>query len=281
MKKRGLSVVAGLAMLGQALSFGAITSISIPKESQDTGVTDSYAARDNIWAVAIPPYPFDADRGLGRLLNTSGLALESDVAERKLVLHSHKFAAPYVPVSGAVITFTFDVPTTVAELEVVQHQNGVARVEGFAGNSASALASLGNVYGPRGDARGGGIFGEGEVSVFQFPNRVSGTIFQARFTQSTLADGYAIYRAWPRNEHGQRLAPAGDSLAKARVSEIEINWWSLSGKVYNVEYSSETDANTWLPLAQNIPGTGAELSVTDKPPRYGAKRFYRVVPVAQ
>lgn len=272
----------GLGLFANSLCYGALTSISIPKESQDFQKPDHYPARDNIWAVTIPPYPFNAEAGIGRLIGSSALGLEADVAEptRLFALHSTRFAADYIPVSSAVVTYAFDVPTTVAELEVIQHQNGIARVEGFAGNQLNAMTSIGNVFGPRGDVRGGGIFTEGESTVFQFPGRIAATLFQFRISQTSLAREYAIYRAFPRNEHGQRFLPAGDALAKARVSEIEISWWSLPGESYNVEYSTEADATVWLPLSSNLAGTGGELSVTDRPPKYGAKRFYRVVPAA-
>ena len=193
--------------LGILTARSDITSVSLIQASQDFGNNDSYPARDNIWSVSAPPYPLNTELGIGHLLNISPSILATDInlPTRLGVLHSHKYDAPFVPVSSAVVTFTFDLPTAVDRLEVLQHFNGITRVEGFAGNVLGSLVSIGNVFGPDGDVRGAAHFFEGQSYVFNFNNTLAGTIFQFRITQTSLEDGYGLHRAFPLLADGTRI----------------------------------------------------------------------------
>lgn len=187
----------------------AITSVSIPKESQDFNNNDGYAARDDIWTVTVPPFPLNTDLGIGHLLNSSPTILAADIdpLTRFGVLHSHKYSAPYVPLSSAVVSFTFDAPTAVDQLELIQHFDGITRIEGFVGNDLNSLISIGNIFGPDGDVHGPAYFTSGQSYLFDFNNSIAGTIFQFRITQTSLADGYALHRAFPRLADGSYIAP--------------------------------------------------------------------------
>lgn len=206
----------------------AITSVSVEKASQDYGNNDSYPARDNIWSATVPPYPFNTSLGIAHILDTSPSVLAHDISPttRLGVLHSHKYDAPYVPVFSAVVTFTFDFPTVVDQLEILQHVNGVTRVEGFIGGDINSLASIGNIFGPDGDARGAFHFTEGQSYLFDFDNSVAGTIFQFRITQTSLENGYALHRAFPRLSDGTRIEavpePAIDSLVVAGLIGVVL-----------------------------------------------------------
>lgn len=198
---------------------GAITSISVPQESQDFGNNDSYPARDNLWSASVPPFPFDSSRGIAHLIDTSASALATDTSPQGLlaVLHSHRYTEPFVPVFSTVISYTFDEPTVVDSLNLLQHTNGITRLEGFVGNDLGSLTSVGNIFGPRGDVRGASVFSEGESSVFDFNNTLAGTIFQFRITQTSLTDGYALHRAYPLRSDGTQISaavpePSGSAL---------------------------------------------------------------------
>jgi hypothetical protein len=186
----------------------SITSVSAPQESQDFGNNDGYAARDNIWT----SHPVDTRVGIGHLVDTSPsiLAMDINFSTRFGVLHSHKYAAPYMPVSSAVVTYIFDQSTVVSALEILQHANGVTRIEGFVGDDLFSMTSIGNTFGTAGDVTGRELFAEGESHVFNFDNSRSGTIFQFAITQTSLADGYAMHRAFPLDLSGNRIIPAPD-----------------------------------------------------------------------
>ena len=206
MKSFALLFLVGALQTSSVLQ-AAIISVSVPQESQDYDNNDNYPARDNIWSAPAPPNPLETSLGIGHILNTSPsvLAYDIDPLTRLGVLHSHKYDAPYVPVSSAVVTFGFDTPTIVDQLEILQHFNGVTRVERFVGNDLLSLTSIGNVFGPSGNLTGSFIFTEGQSYVFDFDNTITGTWFQFRITQTSLVDGYALHRAFPRTSDGIRI----------------------------------------------------------------------------
>jgi len=121
-----------------------IQSVSIPVGSNDSG---SHPLDDNVWTVSVPPYPFGVRTGIGVLVSPMFVPGSDNFA-----LHDHQYVEPHVPdPARAVITFRFDQPVAVSRIEVVQHQNGIAQVEGFVGDSLEALTSTGAVFGPLGD----------------------------------------------------------------------------------------------------------------------------------
>ena len=196
---------------------GDIISVSVPQSSQDFGNNDSYPARDNLWSVSATSNLFDTSLGIGHLLDLSPAALAYDInpATRFGVLHSHKYASPYVPVFNSVETFTFNTPTVVDQLEILQHVNGVTRVEGFIGNEPNSLVSIGNIFGPDGDARGALHFLEGQSYLFDFNNSLAGTIFAFRITQTSLEDGYALHRAFPLLTDGTRISVVPEPVSSS------------------------------------------------------------------
>ena len=205
-----LVLLTALALLSTPAQSGLVVSLAVPRESQDVGNNDGYASRDEIWSVSAPPFPFDTSSGVGHLIDTSAaiLAVDTNPLTRFGVLHSHVYASPYVPVTSATVTYGFDSPTRVNGLEIVQHMNGVTRVEGFIGNSLSAMVSIGNVFGPNGDVRGAGVFTEGESTMFGFSNATAALYFQFRITQTSLDYAYAVHRAFPIGQSSQRITGA-------------------------------------------------------------------------
>jgi hypothetical protein len=56
-----------------------------------------------------------------------------------------------------------------------------------------------------------------------------------------------------------------------------ISFPSQVGQTYRVERSESLSPASWLPVADNVPGTGAPIQVTDTGMSLQAQRFYRVV----
>jgi hypothetical protein len=195
---------------------GAITSVSIPVDSQNNSC---YPSTDNVWSVQAPPFPLSVNTGIGHIIQMpppTGL----DIA----CLHQtgpSVYVAPYTPdPTRAVVTFQFDVPVVVGQLEIVQHTNGTTLVEGYVGNSLASLNSIGAVFGPKGDITGLLLFTEAESNVFQFANSVPGTFFQFIIRKTSNVDGYAMYRAYPRTPSGEYLQPAASAPALPSVGNV-------------------------------------------------------------
>ena len=183
-----LAATAGLAAAQAAI----ITEISIPVGSQDAGC---YPVWHGVYSVSAP---IDPAVGVGNLVNPDPISAFS--------LHDHVYVSPYAPdPSRAIVTYQFSSPVTVSELELVQHANGITQVEGFVGNSPGSLASIGSVFGPDGDVTGYGYFAEGRNYVFDFNNTTAGTYFQFVVRKTNIDNGWANYRAYPRDENGGRF----------------------------------------------------------------------------
>lgn len=56
---------------------------------------------------------------------------------------------------------------------------------------------------------------------------------------------------------------------------VEIGWPSISGLLYQGQWASELDSNTWFDLDQPVPGNGSSDYVFDTA-RDRGKRYYRV-----
>lgn len=177
-----------------ATSAPLISELAILPGSQDAGC---YPVWDSFYSATAP---IDTSLGIGYLLNPG------PISGGAFTLHDHAYIAPHVPDPGrAVVTFRFDAPATVDQLEIVQHANGISMIEGFVGDSPGDLVSIGSVFGPDGDVTGSAYFGEGSSYVFDFDNTLAGTYFQFIVAKTSLAEGWATYRAFPRDEDGLRF----------------------------------------------------------------------------
>ena len=193
----------------------AIDSISLPADSQD----GSCAPRDqNVWSASAPFYPYNSNIGIGHIISDPGVGWGG------FVMHDHQYDAANVPdPAREVVTYHFDQSTVVSQLEVIQHANGVSRIEGFVGDSVDSLVSIGNVFGPSGDITGSGVFSDGTSQVFDFNNAVAGTWFRFVVTKTPLDNGFALYRAYPRDAAGQRIPGSlpGRSISVADIAVQE------------------------------------------------------------
>ncbi len=190
-----------------------IVGVSIPVNSQND---ISHPVVDDVWGVSAPPYPLNVNLGIGYLINPDESFVPM-VAEN-FSMHDHDFPnntrppvmlAPHIPdPTRAVVTYTFNGPTVVDQLEINQHTNGITQVEGFVGDSIDSLTSIGSIFGPDGDVTGGWYFAETQSYVFDFDNDTAGSIFQFVIRKTSHTEGYATYRAFPRDSEGTRYAAA-------------------------------------------------------------------------
>jgi hypothetical protein len=225
--KQLVMCVAAVVLVGAArVEASVIIGVSIPVDSQNDLCRPVI---DDVWSVSSPPYPLNVNLGIGNLINPDESFVPM-VAEH-FSLHEHNFAAQppimladHIPnPARAVVTYTFDCPTIVDQLEINQHQNGITRVEGFVGDSVDSLTSIGSILGPDGDVTGLSYFDETQSYVFDFDNGLAGKVFQFIIRKISHPTGYAAYRAFPRNADGVRYAAA----IVPEPSSVII--WSLIG----------------------------------------------------
>lgn len=184
----------------------SIIGISTPVGSDDA---QSHPKDDNVWSVNTPPYPFDINTGIGFLINPTYPMAPTSPVQSDFSRHDHVYSAANVPdPARAVVTYQFDMPTVIDQLEIIQHQNGMTRIEGFIGNSLGSLTSIGSIFGPSGDNTTFNGLTEGSSQVFDFNNTVAGTYFQFIIRKTNASDGWATYRAFPRSSDGTRIPAA-------------------------------------------------------------------------
>ena len=176
----------------QAARADRITEVSIPPNSMDSGC---YPAWDNTWTVSAPPYPLDVATGIGWLIS------DAAPVAGYFALHDHVYASPNVPdPTRAVVTYHFDAPTVVDQIQMIQHNNGIWRIDGYVGDSIAGLAPIGSATAPQPVV-------EFDSSTFYFGNAVAGRYFRFIITGTDISNGYACYRAFPADVNGQRFAP--------------------------------------------------------------------------
>jgi hypothetical protein len=207
-----------LAVLLTLLSFGTLVLGSGPAEASgiigisspaDSDDNQSHPNDDNVWSVNAPPFPFNTSSGIGYIINPAYPTDPTLAVPTEFSRHDHVYSAAHIPdPTRAVVTYQFNMPTAVDQLEIIQHRNGITMVEGFVGNSLGSLSSIGTIFGPSGDNTTFNGLTEGSSAVFDFDNAVAGTYFQFIVRKTNASDGWATYRAFPRLSDGTRISPA-------------------------------------------------------------------------
>jgi len=150
-----------------------------------------YAQDNNIWeSVNYRDGTLDTSIGIGTIVGRS---------TSTFALHDHHYATLNIPDPyRAKIIYEFDTPVTVDRILVTQHQNGITRVEGFAGDELNGMRSVGVTWGPKGDVIGESKLTERQDEIFNpFPTPSAGRFFQVVILKSSLPNGYALYRLIP------------------------------------------------------------------------------------
>ena len=223
----------------------------------------SYPVRDNVWSVTAPPYPLNVNLGIGYAINP-----DVPIPYELFVFHDHDdlagqppvMLAPHIPdPERAVVTYTFNEPTVVDQLEIIQHQNGITQVEGFVGNSLDSLTSMGSIFGPDGDVMAPSYFDETQSYVFDFDNTTAGSIFQFVIRKTSFSEGYAAYRAFPRNTDSVRYSAASvedDTVFRQEFNLVDTygqNPFSVTNAFHRVE-SFGPNVQYWQPSTANVWG---------------------------
>jgi hypothetical protein len=99
------------------------------------------------------------------------------------------------------ITYRFNRGVTVAEVLLIQHRNGISKIEGFVGSDEDHLQSIGTASSSLGDSSPStfNFFLDGYHDLFKFQNPREGKVFRLLITKTSLNNGYALYRAYPRD----------------------------------------------------------------------------------
>jgi hypothetical protein len=140
-------------------------------------------------------------------------------------LHDHKYTQDHVPDDDrARIIYDFTASTAVNDVVVIQHSNGVVEVEGYVGDNphpSGPWRTLGIAQSRLvGSATGPGVFPEFARDVFEFrsPTPISGKCFMLVIRKTSLKDGWAMYRAYPRNKDGDALTPASANIVALNMA---------------------------------------------------------------
>jgi hypothetical protein len=124
------------------------------------------------------------------------------------ILHYNGYADHTPDPSQGTVNYHFDAPETVGDVEMIVHVNGVTRIEGFAGNEADQLQSVGEATTTEA-ARGKPFPTERGTHVFRFDSdKVKpGRLFRFTVKETVKADGYANFQAYPRTKVKRRIWP--------------------------------------------------------------------------
>jgi hypothetical protein len=174
----------------------AIVSVSVPPDSSDL---NSWSFDTGLYGTEFPIR--DAERiGIGYIVEPE--PFHHTWSPTDFVMHDHMYVAPGIPdPRRANITYRFDQPAHISEVLIVQHTNGIAQIEGFAGNDENSLRSLGKANSTLGAnlPLKENTFVEGYRDVFKFESAGEGKVFRIVITKTPLPNGYAFYRAYPRD----------------------------------------------------------------------------------
>jgi hypothetical protein len=178
-----------------------IVSVSVPPDSSDLF---AWSYDTKIWSTEFPIR--DPEHiGIGYVVEPEPFHhVWSPAAD--FVMHDHMYLAPGVPdPRRANITYHFSEPAKISELLIIQHENGIGQIEGFVGNDENDLQSIGRANSTLGAdlPLKEKTFTDGYRDVFKFPRSREGKVLRIVITKTPLPNGYALYRAYPRNADHQ------------------------------------------------------------------------------
>jgi len=89
---------------------------------------------------------------------------------------------------------------------------------------------------------------------------------------SSLSAGVTVTGVNPTNAPGKPLIGA----LSDNGANVTVNFPSIEGIVYRVEYKDSLDSTNWSILADQIIGTGSTIQITDPGVARLPQRFYRL-----
>ncbi len=182
-----------------------IVTVQMPVDAADG---PSWPRNQNCWRADFPIHNTN-QIGIGYIIEPPGFDPDALIRE-PFAMHDHHYQASQVPdPTRALVTFSFDKPAEISGVKIIQHTNGVSQIEGFIGQSADSLISMGIAESAFGDVPQGNLrFPEGYVDTFHFRQRATGKVFRFIIRKTSLSNGYAIHKAYPVDRSGQTYAPA-------------------------------------------------------------------------
>ena len=153
------------------------------------------------------------------------------------------FVSPNVPNPDTVtVTYLFDQAAVISGVEIVQHLNGITKVEGLLGNSTNTLVSLGSVFGPSGDITDGTFVVpyDGTPQMFNFGNtNISGTVFQVIIRKTSYPNAFAIHRMFPLDASAGPIAVASGPPIVSSIQALTPSFSNLNvGTSYQLQITT-------------------------------------------
>lgn len=153
---------------------------------------------------ATPTSPLDNESGIGWIINPNYTVYTGFDRQREFCLHIDSYSgrpgylSPYHPdPTMAVVTYEFDEPTIVNEVEIYQHQYGVSEIQGYIGDSLGSLTLIEPVFSSAGNKGP-----ENDSTLFEFNNSQPGLFFQLVVSKTDLDYAFGLNRAFLYDSDG-------------------------------------------------------------------------------
>lgn len=182
-----------------------LASVSVPAHSQNG--TANRALAEQLWTAR---FPAQSRRGIGWLVSTDLPARSAGVSANasEFALHvTGGYQAPHVPhPATAAVTFEFDRPASIREVEIIEHSNGIGEIEVRTADSLADLEEASTSLGIFIGSLGAGPFREFETNRFQILGGLTPRKYlRLTVTRTPLAHAFAAYRIFPRAWNGERV----------------------------------------------------------------------------
>ena len=154
--------------------------------------------------------------GIGHIIEPLGF---KDVIGSRFAMHDHHYVAPQVPdPNRACVTYTFDKPTEISEVKIIQHANGITKYRRIYRRKLRiclsvmlqvalfrwVLLGVMSMEMPMDLVK----FQETSPDIFKFDHAATGKVFRFIIRKTSLANGYALYRAYPLNSLHEPYVPS-------------------------------------------------------------------------
>lgn len=200
-----------------------IQTIQIPANSCDA---DCMPLRHNNWQIDFP-ITDPARIGIGYLVEPAPFVF----APVPFSMHDHHYSSNNTPdAARANVTYRFTTPAIVRDLVVVQHTNGITEIEGAVSDTGApgswqsiGIAKSRLVTDPATGATpvGANMFIEGSTDMFVFPNPAAAKAYlRITIHKTPLANGWATYRIYPRNDQHDPYTVASQNSLMTRAGQV-------------------------------------------------------------